>query len=361
MRRDRRLGVGIVGCGYVTTKLHLPALRALPEAKIVSVADLDRSRVDEVANRFGIKSRAGDWRAVVDDPAVEIVAVCVPPAAHTEVTLAALDAGKHVLVEKPLALSLDDCDRLIARAAQSDRLVTVGFNMRWHRLVRRAHKIIAEGILGQLAVLRTAFTSGTRYEARYPEWRRRRELGGGVLTEIGVHHFDLWRFLLASEVEEVFAISADGAAIVSARMTSGVLVGGVFSDVTGGRNELDLFGHAGQLHLSCFRFDGLEVAGVGEKYPGSVRTRLRRAGRLIRELPEAIRAMSRGGDHVESYRAQWRHFLAAMKDGNQVRPSLLDGRQALEIALAAVQSSSVGRPVACREAPRAFTAIPSDP
>jgi myo-inositol 2-dehydrogenase/D-chiro-inositol 1-dehydrogenase len=179
-----------------------------------------------------------------------------------------------------------------------------------------------------------------------------------VLTEIGVHHYDLWRFLLDSEVEEVFAMSVrdDGAATVSARMTSGTLATAAFSEVTGGRNEVDLFGQAGQLHLSCYRFDGLEVADIQERYPGSVRSRLRRTQRLLRDLPEISRAIRRGGDFIDSYRAEWADFLAGVKSGRASGPSLLDGRRALEVALAAVESVSTGQPVACAAAPRTFAA-----
>jgi len=351
------VGIGIIGCGFAAAKLHLPALRALREAKIVAAADLDRSRLTQVADRFGIPMRSEDFRLVLDNPAVDAVAVCVPPAAHTAVTLAALEAGKHVLVEKPLALSLDDCDRLIERAARSDRVVTVGFNMRWHRLVRRARTILAQGILGRLSLLRSVFTSGSRFEERYQPWRARREQGGGVLTEFGVHHYDLWRFLLDSEVEEVFAMAGGGSATVTGRMASGVLVEAGFSEITGGRNEFDLFGAAGQLHLSCYRFDGLEVAGIRELYPGSPAIRLRRLGRLIRELPESVPAMRRGGDHIDSYRAEWLHFLAAIRGGRSAGAALLDGRRALEVALAALESAATGRPVACGRAPRALTLL----
>jgi predicted dehydrogenase len=77
----------------------------------------------------------------------------------------------------------------------------VAFNLRWHRLVRQAREVIQRRTLGPLTLIRTALTS---YHENVPEWRRRRELGGGALFELAVHHFDLWRFLLQSEVEEVF-------------------------------------------------------------------------------------------------------------------------------------------------------------
>jgi myo-inositol 2-dehydrogenase / D-chiro-inositol 1-dehydrogenase len=343
------LGIGVVGCGFVAAQLHLPALRRLSGARVVAAADVDRDRLSAVADRFAIPVRAGDWHEVVVHPAVDVVAVCVPPAVHADVVLSALAAGKHVFVEKPLATTLGDCDRMIERAEESNRVVMVGFNLRWHRLVRRAQAIVAQGRLGRLALVRSTFTSNARHTVGHRPWRLHRELGGGVLTEIGIHHYDLWRFLLRCDIEEVTAITSpdDSAATLTARLTGGVLASATFGETTGGRNEIDVFGDAGQLHLSCFRFDGLEVADVAELYPGSLGTRLRRMERLVRDLPQIMRAISRGGDYVDSYRVEWGAFLAAVHDGRPVGPSLRDGRRALEVALAAIESATTGRPVAC--------------
>jgi len=128
--------------------------------------------------------------ALLDDSAIAAVAVCVPAQFHVEVALAALDAEKHLFIEKPLALSLDESERLIERAAQSPRKVMIGFNLRWQRLVRQARAMIQQRTLGPLALVRTALTS---YDENVPEWRKQRNLGGGVLFELAVHHFDLWR------------------------------------------------------------------------------------------------------------------------------------------------------------------------
>src|SRR6185436_2786222 len=141
------LRVGLVGCGWVSEVCHLPALRDIREAEVVAVADLDRERAERMAGQYGIARRHTDYRALLDDPRVEAVAVCVPSRSHLEVALAALDAGKHLFIEKPLTADLDDCDRLVERASRSPVKAMVGFNMRWHRLVRQARDLIAGGAL----------------------------------------------------------------------------------------------------------------------------------------------------------------------------------------------------------------------
>lgn len=112
-------------------------------------------------------------------PKVEAVAICVPLRYRRAMALAALDAGKHAFIEKPLTLSLDEADQLIKRAAQSPCKVMVGFNKRWHRLVRQVREMIQRGALGPLELVAAVFTTRSRYRHNVPEWRKRRELGAG--------------------------------------------------------------------------------------------------------------------------------------------------------------------------------------
>jgi myo-inositol 2-dehydrogenase/D-chiro-inositol 1-dehydrogenase len=334
----------------------------LPEAEVIAVADSNPDRLRQMADRFHITQRCTDFRALLADPDIEAVAVCVPAQFHVEVALAALDAGKHLFIEKPLALSLADSERLIRRATQSGKKVMVGFNLRWHRLVRRARHIIHQGILGPLTSIRTVLTG---YHKDIPEWRRRRASGGGVLFEVGVHHFDLWRFLLQSEVEEVCTMSRserweDETATVGARMTNGVLASSVFSESACDNNEVEIYGQAGRLHLSCHRFDGLYVLPTSS-FAGGIRTRLRRVADHVqdwRDLPSIVR---QGGDFVASFEAEWRHFIDSIQQHTPVQCTLEDGRHALHIALAAMESAALGQAVNLVQVPQKITPMGAEP
>jgi myo-inositol 2-dehydrogenase / D-chiro-inositol 1-dehydrogenase len=341
-----KLRLGFIGCGRVTETRHLPALRRLAGVEVVAAADIKQGQLERVAGLFHIKDRYADYQRLLADRSIDAVAVCVPAEFHVEVSLAALDSGKHLFVEKPLALSLEEADRLIERAGRSSRKVTVGFNMRWHRLVCQAREMIQHGALGPLQLIRSVFTA---HHESIPEWRKRRELGGGVLFEIAVHHFDLWRFLLQSEVEEVFAASHSGewedeAATVTARMTNGVLATSVFSELTSGSEEVELYGRTGRLRVSCYDFDGLGYF-PRAAYSGDLRTRLRQIAHTLRELPRGIRRMGDGGDFIASYRAEWRHFIDCIQRDTKPQCTMEDGRRALQVVLAAIESASSGRPV----------------
>jgi myo-inositol 2-dehydrogenase/D-chiro-inositol 1-dehydrogenase len=357
----RALRLGLIGCGRVVETRHLPALRSLAQAEVVALADVNPNRLRLVAERFHVASRYDDHRALLDNPAIDAVAVCVPPQFHVEVALAALEAGKHLFVEKPLALSLDESDRLIERAARSDRKIAVGFNLRWHRLARRARTLIRRGDLGPVELVRSVWTSGMRAHQTLPTWRQRRQSGGGVLVEVAVHQIDLWRFLLETEVEEVFATSRSGlwddeTATLTARMSNGVLTTSAYSDGTSDSNEVDVYGQHGRLHLSCYRLDGLEISPTS-RLPGDVGTRIRGTARLLTALLSNMSIVRQGGDYVASYRAQWQHFIDCVQHDKAVECTLDDGRRALQVVLAAAASASLERPVEVGLAPR--TIVPN--
>jgi predicted dehydrogenase len=279
----------------------------------------------------------------------------MPAGFHAEIGLLVLDANKHLLMEKPLALSLDDCDRLIERARRASCIATINFNLRRHRFVRKAREMVRQGALGKIKLIRTALFCGTHHVIGGIDWRKHRELGGGALVETIVHDFDLWRFLLGSEVEEVFAMSLseecdDEAVSITAIMDNGVLVSASSVEQTAGDHEIEIVGSAGRLEFSLYCFDGLGLY-TRPCIPGDFRARLDGVARTLKELPRALLRQGRGGVWGDTFRDQWRHFIECIQQQKPPECTLDDGKRALEAVLAAAESASVGRPVKVAEAP----------
>lgn len=344
---ESKIRLGIVGCGSITAERHLPALKQIAEVDVVALADTDGATLEIVGTRCGVARRYAEYQGLVEDDRVNAVAVCVPPSLHAEIALAALAAGKHVFIEKPLALTLEECDLLLQRAAESDGLkVMVGFNLRWHRLVRKARKIIGSGELGEIKLVRTVFMSAISRGAEVPVWRTQRHSGGGALFEKGVHHFDLLWFLLGSGPAEIYTSTSTGddTSTVVGHLESGAQVALTFSESTAENHELEIYGERGWLRVSCYRTDGFEQLRVGQ-YPGAISTRLRKLSRTLGELPRMIRQSRNGGDYVASYASEWEHFASAILSGTPIESTLSDGRRALAFALAAWEATEVGRAV----------------
>ena len=347
--------VGLIGCGEAAVRGHLPALRHVRGAEVIAAADIDSHRLEQVADRFGIPHRYTGHYELLDDPHVDAVGVCVPTDSHVQVASAVLDAGKHLLLEKPLALSLDACDQLIERAKCSSCLTMMGFNMRWHRLAREARDIVRQGKLGPIRMIRTLFACHWESAGDLPEWRKRRELGGGALVSESVHDFDLWRFLLDGEVEEVCAVTRqdvvdDEVVAVVARMTDNVLATSSIVERVSSEYAFEVLGLEGRLQASLFRFDGLSLIPASRR-PGDPEVRLGSVANTLKELPRALLRPGGRNDYDASFVAQWQHFVDSIRQSTAPECTLLDGRRSLEIVLAAAQSASLGQLVSVAEAP----------
>jgi myo-inositol 2-dehydrogenase/D-chiro-inositol 1-dehydrogenase len=362
--KKKALKIGVIGCGWAGETLHLPALQSLSNAEVIALADIDQERLNQVGDKFHIKNRHSDFRNLIENEEIEAIAVCVPASSHAEIVVDAIDGGKHVFIEKPLALSMEEVDLIMEKAKCSTCKTTVGFNLRSHRLIKEARKIIQQGALGKIESVRTEWTSDVRHYRSMPGWRNKREEGGGTLIEIGIHHFDLWRFLLGSEVEYVSAMSRsyewdDEIAAVNARMTDGTVASSVFSELTSNNNEIEIHGRNGCLLVSCYRFDGLEFQPI-LSVPSKISTRAKKIIRSLGGLPKAISAIRKGGEFMASYRAEWQHFIHAIQNDAQVECSLEDARHAVQIALAATQSASLGQPIKIAHASRKITPVRLD-
>jgi predicted dehydrogenase len=186
------MNVAIIGCGFIGNK----RAGALAGCRLVACADIVRERAVEFAQKRSSVEAMPQWRSAVERPDVDIVIVATTHDALAEVTHAAVQAGKHVLVEKPAARNVAEIDPVIASALEKGVLVRVGFNHRYHPSFIKAREIMASGELGKLMFVRARYGHGGRigYDK---EWRAVKELsGGGELIDQGVHLIDLARTFL---------------------------------------------------------------------------------------------------------------------------------------------------------------------
>jgi predicted dehydrogenase len=194
------MNVAIIGCGLIGHK----RAKTLVGCKLVACVDTVLEKAESLAKISGTHARAlTDWREVVDAPDVQIIIISTLHATLAEIALAAVQAKKHVLIEKPGGRRAHELDAVIAAAKKSGSLVRVGFNHRYHRAFRKARELVDDNALGDLMFLRARYGHGGRlgYDK---EWRAQPELsGGGELIDQGVHLIDLARWFLGdfSEVD----------------------------------------------------------------------------------------------------------------------------------------------------------------
>ncbi|PQO23836.1 myo-inositol 2-dehydrogenase [Rhodobacteraceae bacterium WD3A24] len=205
-------GVGLIGSGFMG-KTHALALRAaravmgdVPAPRLEVLADMPVETARARADQFGFARATDDWRALIDDPGVDIVSITTPNALHCEMALAALEAGKHVWCEKPMALTLADAERM-ARAAEGAGTVTlVGYNYLRNPAIRHAGKLIAEGRIGRVVHARGWVDEDYQADPDLPwTWRARlSEAGLGALGDLGCHLISVLT-TLAGPIESLVA------------------------------------------------------------------------------------------------------------------------------------------------------------
>jgi len=316
-----RLGVAIVGCGLVGQK----RAKALAGARLTACADVKRERADALARTASGATASHDWHAAIDRPDVDVVVVATTNDALAAVARFAVEAGKHVLVEKPAARSVAEIDTVIEAAARCRRLVRVGFNHRYHPAMLKTREIVDAGALGDLMFVRGRYGHGGRvgYEK---EWRADPRLaGGGELIDQGVHLIDLSRWLLGDFVTvEGFAhtyfwpMPVDDNAFMTLR-TAREQTAFLHVSCTEWKNlfSLEIYGHDAKLH----------VEGLGGSY-GLERLALYQ---MLPEMgpPETTIWEYPRGDR--SWALELEEFLDDIRLGRQPAAGLADARAALAV------------------------------
>jgi predicted dehydrogenase len=198
------LGLGVVGAGTFAAFLAT-AVSDLPGLEVRAVADPDRARSEALARTHGATATT-DWRDLLSDDAVQVVAVATPPNRHAEIAVAALSAGRHVLCEKPLATDLAGARAVAAAAEVAGRILVVDHVLRYNPLLQ-ALVVLRDELLGP--VQRFAFENDASDEHLPPgHWFWDAEISGGIFVEHGVHFFDAAHLLLGSRAELVSAMVA---------------------------------------------------------------------------------------------------------------------------------------------------------
>src|SRR5437588_6708699 len=202
------IGIGIIGTGFARST-QIPAFRACEGARVVAIASGHRENAERVAHEFDIEYATDDWREIIARDDVDLVSIVTPPVTHLEMTLAALDAGKAVLCEKPTAMNAEEADAMRRRASEREALALIDHELRFLSGRLKMREMVRGGEIGEVRHVKLHFRSDSRASRdRKWDWWSDAESGGGALGAIGSHAVDAFRWLLGSEVSQVFCTLA---------------------------------------------------------------------------------------------------------------------------------------------------------
>lgn len=201
--------VGIIGCGRIAQERHLPEYEENRDAQIAGVYDLNQDRAREIAKKYGAKAYAS-YEELLDDAQIDAVSVCSSNNTHAEISIAALNAGKHVLCEKPMAVTYEECEAMTKAAEANGKYLMIGQNQRLTKAHIRAKQMIEEGVIGRVITFRTTFGHGGpetwSIDPGKATWFfDRKKAAMGAMADLGIHKTDLIQFLLSQTVTETTA------------------------------------------------------------------------------------------------------------------------------------------------------------
>ncbi len=201
--------VGIIGCGRIAQTRHIPEYADHPGTQIIGYYDFNQERAKELAAIYGGKVY-DSADALLADREIEAVSVCTANHTHAEITIKALRSGKHVLCEKPMAVSLEECRAMVTAAAENNRKLMIGQNQRFARAHARAKELLMEGLIGDVLTFKTTFGHGGpetwSIDSGISSWFFDiKKAAMGAMADLGVHKTDLIQFLLGQKVVAVTA------------------------------------------------------------------------------------------------------------------------------------------------------------
>jgi myo-inositol 2-dehydrogenase/D-chiro-inositol 1-dehydrogenase len=322
----------LFGCGRIG-RVHADSIDVHPRAELAWVYDPIESAANEVAKRYGA-TVAPAVDVAIDDPSVDAVVIASATPTHVDLLTRAVRAGKAVLCEKPIDLDLARVDQCWTEIAALNPTVMIGFNRRFDPSFRQVHDQVAAGDIGRLEQL----TIVSRDPA--PASREYLAASGGLFRDMTIHDFDLARFFLG-EIVEVYATGANVVADFIAELgdiDSAVVVmrgsDGELCHIT--NNRRSVFGYDQRLEA----FGATGMLSVGNQHPTSVR--LSNATQT-EAAPEYLNFFL--DRYTPAYRAELDHLITSLEHGSQPSPGFADGREALALADAALESLQTGRTV----------------
>lgn len=330
----RPLRLGVLGCGRVFERFHLPAILRTPDIQLVAACDADPARMSWAAEWTPSPTRFGSLSELLARSDVEALLVLTPPETHAEVALQALQAGLHVLVEKPMALTVHDGNRMTDAARRAGRRLQVGFTRRFREPYRRLRAALQALDRNSLRVVHFELAFSTSGWNAHTDFLGDETRGGGVLHDVLSHQIDLICWLFDAAPDEVRAVM-DRTGGVRAELRFGMLT--AQCNASHGR-------YADRLTLEIAQGQVLEATGSRLRSTGRALPAWRRRRALLLDRVALLqdRILRRPNVSLISFERQLRDFEQAVRGGSAVGASAEEGLIGLKILDACRESARLG-------------------
>lgn len=332
---------GMIGCGRIAPR-HADSLAVIQETKLVQVCDVIEARAHHFAEKYDAEYCL-DYHDLLANPDIDIVNICTPSGMHAEMAIAALRAGKHVIVEKPMAMNVADADRIIAAAQETNRKLCIVLQNRYNPPMQDFYRAVHDGKIGRV-LLGSVTVRWYRPQEYYNDgWHGTKSMDGGALLNQSIHHIDALQWLVGVPVKSVFAytatlahqMEAEDAGVVAVRFENGALATIEGSTVTYPQNleaSVALFGEKGSLKV------------------GGTALNRKIFWKIAGEIEHEKELLTREEvDPPSIYGASHRHviedMITAVEQDREPQTNGVEGRKSLVLVSAMYESSLLAREV----------------
>ena len=338
MNIPSKIGVGVIGTGRIG-KLHIEHLsQNIPEAALVAICSLDIETSESLAEQFKIPTITTDYHSLLSNTEIDAVIVASSTDTHVEICQAAAAVGKHIFCEKPIALALDQIDETLASIEDTSVKFQIGFNRRFDKNFMRVHEAIVTGEIGEPHILRITSRDPVPPPIEYVK------VSGGMFLDMTIHDFDMARYLIGGEVDEIYAVGdvridpkiaevGDiDTAIITLRFQNGVLatIDNSRQAVYGYDQRVEVFGSKGMISVENPLTNTVTLSGS-----------------------EGSRAASPPDFFVERYKeaylSEMQAFIRCIVEDTEPTVTGKDGRVPIVMGYAALKSMRENRPVLLSE------------
>jgi myo-inositol 2-dehydrogenase/D-chiro-inositol 1-dehydrogenase/scyllo-inositol 2-dehydrogenase (NAD+) len=319
--------------------------RRIKQARLVALCDANPNALAEAATQYPARGRYTDYREALRDAEVDAVVVATPAFLHCEIACEAAARGKHIFLEKPMALSVDECERIIESARRAGVTLQIGFMRRFDSAFLQAKELLDSGDLGRVMIIK----STGRGPGLPPSWIYDIKKSNGVLAEVNSHDFDTVRWLVGSDIARVYCEAAnfkcEEARASHPDFYDNAVVVLRFADETLGSIDGTCpahYGYDARVEVLCEK-GAIFVGSVGDRGV----SRVTQDGNVIARTIDSWRTLFR-----DAYIAEIEHFIFCVEQGTTPRATGMDGLRAVEAVVAANASIASGQPVPISEGSR---------
>lgn len=352
---SKTLGAAILGCGGIGTA-HAWATTRVPDVKMVACVDPVRERAEAFAKRFGGEAYTDPARALAR-PDVDFALVTTANDLHAPLTIQALEAGKHVMVQKPMALSLEQCDAMVAAAERTGKKLMVSFFEFYHPAFARAKELIDAGVIGRVFMMKAIMAW---YMPNTDAWRFNPAIsGGGILMDGHSHHIALFHWLVKDAVKSVFSEGGTLASDARVEDTAVTLLRtpGALAEISGSmrlkepcpqngryfKESIEIFGTEGTIHIKPEERPSLRVFSDNGRLP-------ERENGWVSPVLDWIPYEDRGRSmHFNGDEDPWvpehRYFVDCIRENREPESNGKFGREVMELVFAGYESMRQGRSI----------------